>query len=210
VSGSSPVGTGSGPPRRTGWARVGGRPWFQGRPTLAVGVAAALFAAIFGLRFTVDSVQEPVLLLFCLPVALLAVAFGLRGGLLAGLASVLLVAVWVAAEQVDLSALGWATGMVPILLLGVLLGDAVDRLRRSESERRRLAAAAQRHRDALEINDSVVQGLAAAKWALEAGRGDRSLEIIDRTLVTTQALVSDLLHEADMGLNGQRGHAPPR
>jgi signal transduction histidine kinase len=137
-------------------------------------------------------------------------AFGLRGGLLAGLAGTLLIALWVGVRNVDLSVLGWATRMVPLLLLGVLLGDAVDRLHRSEQDRRRLEAAAQRHRDAVEINDSVVQRLAAAKWALEAGRADRALDIMTETLDVTQALVSDLLHDADMGAGGQRGRTPHR
>jgi hypothetical protein len=195
-------------------AAAGGRgtggPWFGGRPVLTVAVAGAFFAAVTVLRFAVESTQDPVTLLFCLPVALLAMAFGLRGGLLAGLAGTLLIALWVGVRNVDLSVLGWATRMVPLLLLGVLLGDAVDRLHRSEQDRRRLEAAAQRHRDAVEINDSVVQRLAAAKWALEAGRADRALDIMTETLDVTQALVSDLLHDADMGAGGQRGRTPHR
>jgi glucose-6-phosphate-specific signal transduction histidine kinase len=168
-------------------------------------VAAALFAGVLVLRFAVESAQDPITLLFCLPVALLATAFGLRGGLLGGLAATLLVALWAGVRQVDLSVLGWATMIVPLLLLGWLLGDAVDRLHRSEEERLRLEAAAQGHRDAVEINDSVVQRLAAAKWALESDRSDRALEIVTQTLDVTQALVSDLLRDAGMGVNGGRG-----
>jgi K+-sensing histidine kinase KdpD len=171
-------------------------------------VAAALYAAVLGLRFSVHSVEDPITLLFCLPIALLAVAYGLRAGLFAGLSGVLLVAIWVSVEHVSLSVLGWATRLIPMLLLGVLLGDAVDRLRRSEEERRRLEAVAQRHRDAVEFNDSVVQGLSAAKWSLEAGRADRGLEIVTQTLDAAQDLVSELLRDADMGLTGERGRRP--
>ena len=183
-------------------------PWFRGRPGLTLAVAVALYAAVLGLRLAVDTAEEPITLLFCLPIALLAVAFGLRAGLLAGLAGILLLALWVLVERLDLSILGWATRAVPMLLLGVLLGDAVDRLRRSEQERRRLEAVAQRHRDAVEINDSVVQGLSAAKWALESGRDDRGLQIVTETLDAAQELVSDLLRDADMGVTGYRGTAP--
>ena len=192
---------------RAGRQQVGG-PWFRGRPVLTLTVAVVLFAAVFALRFAVETTQDPVTLLFCLPVALLAIAFGLRGGLLAGLAGTLLIALWVGVRQVDLSALGWATRMVPLLLLGVLLGDAVDRLRQSEERRRRLEAAAQRHRDAVEINDSIVQRLSAAKWALEADRTERGLDILTETLDVAQALVSDLLRDADMGVDGARGRPP--
>ncbi len=184
-------------------------PWFGGRPGLAVAVAVALFAGVLALRFAVESAQDPVTLLFCLPAALLATAFGRRGGLLGGLAATVLVALWVGVRQVDLSVLGWATMIVPLLLLGGLLGDAVDRLHRSEEERLRLEAAAQGHRDAVEINDSVVQRLAAAKWALESDRSDRALEIVTQTLDVTQALVSDLLRDAGMGVNGERGGRAP-
>ena len=175
-------------------------PWFQGRPRLTFAVAIALFAAVTGLQFSAGSVQEPISLLFCLPIALLAVAFGLRAGLLAGLAGILLVVVWVLAEGRSLSLIGWTARTVPMLLLGVLLGDAVDRLRRSEEQRRQLEGAAQRHRDAVEFNDSVVQRLAAAKWAMEAGRTDRGLEIITETVDASQALVSAWLRDADMGV----------
>jgi K+-sensing histidine kinase KdpD len=183
-------------------------PWFRDRPGLTLGVAAALYAAVLGLRFSVHSVEDPITLLFCLPIALLAVAYGLRAGLFAGLSGVLLVAIWVSVEQLSPSVLGWATTVTPMLLLGVLLGDAVDRLRRSEEERRRLEAVAQRHRDAVEFNDSVVQGLSAAKWSLEAGRADRGLEIVTQTLDAAQDLVSELLRDADMGLTGERGRRP--
>jgi signal transduction histidine kinase len=163
-----------------------------------------LFVAVSGVRFSVGS-EEPITLLYCLPVALLAVAFGLLVGVAAGLVALSLVAVYVAVADLDLSLVGWATRAVPLLLLGGLLGDAVDRLRRSERERRRLEWATQRHRDAVEINDSVVQGLAAAKWALEADRTDRGLEILTRTLEDAERLVSDLLRDADMGPGGARG-----
>jgi signal transduction histidine kinase len=190
-------------PRRD--RQVGSGPWFASRPVLTISVAVALFAAVLALRFAVDRVDDAVTLLFCLPVALLAVTFGLRGGLSAGVAGIVLIAVWAGARDVDLSVLGWTTRTVPTLLLGVLLGDAVDRLRRSEQERLRLEAVAQRHRDAVEFQDSVVQGLSAAKWALEAGRTEGGTEIVAKTLDDAQQLVSELLRDADMGVDGHRG-----
>jgi hypothetical protein len=181
---------------------VTGAPWFGGRPRLTLAVAVVLFAAVLALRFVVEPTREPITLLFCLPIALLAVAFGLRGGLLGGLTGVLLLAPWVLTEDRSVWLPEWALRAVPMLLLGVLLGDAVDRLRRSDEQRRHLEGVAQRHRDAVEFNDSVVQRLAAAKWALEAGRNDRGLEIITETLDTAQGLVSDLLRDAHMGVSG--------
>ena len=83
-------------------------PGFVTDQALTLGAAAALFAAVLGLRFTVHTTEDPITLLFCLPIALLAVAFGLRAGLLAGLSGVLLVAVWVSVEHLSLSFLGCA------------------------------------------------------------------------------------------------------
>jgi surface antigen len=125
---------------------------------------------------------------------------------LAGLLAVGLVAAWVVLDDVELSALGWASRVLPLLLLGGLLGDASDRLAAADARRRALEAAAQRHRDATEVNDTLVQGMAAAKWAFEAGRTESGLRTLTETLEVGHQLVSKLLREADMGLDG---HRPP-
>jgi hypothetical protein len=52
-------------------------PWFHRRPGLTIAVASALYAIVLGLRLLVAA-PEPITLLFCFPIALLAVAFGLR------------------------------------------------------------------------------------------------------------------------------------
>ena len=44
-----------------------------------------------------------------------------------------------------------------------------------------------------EINDSVVQGLAAAKWTLEGGGHDRGIDLLTATMQVAEALVADLL-----------------
>ena len=73
-------------------AEAGRPPWLARRPQLTVLVAIVLYVGVLGLRFAVDAVFEPISLLFCLPIALLAVAFGLRVGLLAGIAGAALLA----------------------------------------------------------------------------------------------------------------------
>jgi hypothetical protein len=171
-------------------------PWFYRRPGLTIAVAAGLYAGVLGLQWLVAG-PDPITLLFCFPIALLAVAFGLRTGLLAGLGGIALVAVWASAGGGELSFWGWLTRATPMLLLGGLLGHAADQLHRSEAERNRLMAAAQRHRDAVDFNDRVVQELAAAKWALEAGYPERGLDIVTNTLGAAQDMVSQMLRDAD-------------
>jgi hypothetical protein len=187
-------------------ARGTQRAWFRERPQWAATVAAALFAGVFTLRLTTGNTDDAINMLYALPVALVALTFGRTPGVLAGLLAVALVAAWVLLDDVELSALGWASRVLPLLLLGGLLGDASDRLAAADARRRALEAAAQRHRDATEVNDTLVQGMAAAKWAFEAGRTESGLRTLTDTLEVGHQLVSKLMRQADMGLDG---HRPP-
>jgi hypothetical protein len=174
-------------------------PWFRKRPTLVVLLAVAMFAAVLVVRMSTGTEADAYSMLYALPVALLAVTFGLRPGLLAGVVAVGLIAVWTLTEDVSLTMTGWTSRVVPLLLLGLLLGDASDRATRAESERRRLESAALLHKQAIEINDSLIQGMAAAKWSFEAGNVDAGLKTLDTTLGQAQELVSGLIRQAGMG-----------
>ena len=52
-----------------------------------------------------------------------------------------------------------------------------------------------RERQALEINDTIVQGLTVAKYAMSIGAEDHSRQAIDDTLVRARAIITDLLGE---------------
>jgi hypothetical protein len=173
-------------------------PWFVGRPSVAVAIATVLFAATLALLVATGPSSDVSTLLFSLPIALLAAAFGLRGGIGAGVVSVAMLVLWSASGGVSFSAAGWVTRIVPLLLLGVLLGDALDRLRRAEAARIRLAEAERRHREAVQLNDTIVQSLSAAKWALERADLDGGLDIVTETLDRSQQLVSDLIRGAQL------------
>lgn len=192
---------------RTGPGGVAALPWFRAHPSRTVAVVVVLFGGVLATRLLAgDAPADAVSMLYALPVALAALAFGRVGGLAAGVVAVALVAGWVLAHDADLSWLGWVARVVPLLLLGVLLGDASQRLTHLERERRALEAAAQRHRDAAEISDSLLQGMSAAKWALEADRREVALETLDQTIAKGQRLVADLLRGADLA----PGRRPPR
>jgi signal transduction histidine kinase len=70
--------------------------------------------------------------------------------------------------------------------------------------RRALTAAAElerkelNERHAVEINDNIIQGLALAKYQLEAGEGEASAAQVSETLREAQRLVSGLLGEAEV------------
>ncbi|HEU5036116.1 MAG TPA: hypothetical protein VFT70_03870 [Nocardioides sp.] len=186
--------------------RVPRDPWFRRRPALAVGVAVVLYATVLVLRLSTGGPADAHTMLFALPVALLAGAFGLRAGLLAGVVAVALIEFWVAVSDVSLSATGWVSRAVPLLLLGVLVGQASDQARRAEverleleAERRELEAAALLHREAIEINDSLIQGMVAAKWSLESGQVEAGRRILEGTITQAQEMVSRLIRRAEMG-----------
>jgi hypothetical protein len=180
-------------------ARSPHEPWFRQRPVVVLAVAALLYVSVLSLRLFAGGPVDSYSLLYVFPVALVAVAFGLRAGVAAGLFAVALMVVGVAVQDVSLTPAGWASRVLTVLLLGFLVGDASDRLRRAELEKQRLEASALLYREAIEINDSLVQGMAAARWALEAGRLEPGLHTLEETLVEAQELVSGLIRRADMG-----------
>ena len=146
-------------------------PWFRRHPGLALTVAGVLYAAVLALRLLHGTPADAYSMLYALPVALLATTFGLLAGTGAGLVAVGLTVLWAVVRDASLTPTGWASRVLPLLLLGVLIGHATDRARRAEMERRRLeAAAAHLHREAIEVNGALGQGMAAAKRSLETGQ----------------------------------------
>jgi PAS domain S-box-containing protein len=72
----------------------------------------------------------------------------------------------------------------------VIARDISER-RRSEEER-----AQTQRKEALDLNDAIVQGLAAAKMALELGDLERGLQSIEKTLDNANGIVSRLLDDS--------------
>ena len=81
--------------------------------------------------------------------------------------------------------------------MALFLRDAEPRLA-SEAMAARLGEAQLRRRQALEINDNVVQGLVAAAYALDQGRRRAlALAYLDQTLSAARAMMDDLLEPLD-------------
>jgi PAS domain S-box-containing protein len=83
-------------------------------------------------------------------------------------------------------------------LRAVFLHDATARLA-SEALAASLREAQVRRRQAMEINDNVVQGLTAATYALEQGDGEATSAYLRRTLSAARRMMNDLLDP----LNGE-------
>ena len=95
-----------------------------------------------------------------------------------------------------LGPLGWASSVSLILLVGALVGASADRIREARRAERYAYEISLMQRDAAEVNDTVVQSIAAAKWMLEAGQIERAGALLDETATTAQGLVSRVLGAA--------------
>jgi FAD/FMN-containing dehydrogenase len=166
-------------------------PWFTQHPGRALAVCVLSIAAIFTLHLMAADADASVL--YVLPVALAALASGLRPGTLAGLIASMLMVVGVVVGHEHLSVLAWCSHLAPLLLLGSLAGASADRVRDARRTERYAMSIAMLQRDAAEVNDSVVQGLAATRWLLETGRVEPALEALDETAASAQGLVSRVL-----------------
>ncbi|HVM51950.1 MAG TPA: hypothetical protein VM262_02020 [Acidimicrobiales bacterium] len=172
-------------------------PWFRRRPGTAAAVVVALFAAITAARFMIEG-DDPLGLLFSLPIALAALAYGQRAGLATAALGIAIVELWSLLEDVSIGAAGWMARIVPLALLGLLLGRAADQQQEAEAVRVRLAVAEAHRRDAAEINDLIVQRLAAARWTIEAGNVEPALAELEEVIGVAQRLVAELLAAEEM------------
>jgi len=85
-----------------------------------------------------------------------------------------------------------ATGRV--VRMSGSLQDVTEQVE-TERRQRRIDEAERRQYQAMEVNDDIVQGLAATWLALELGRIDEATVIVRRTTVAAQNLVANLLRE---------------
>ena len=182
-------------------------PWYRSRPRAALLVATGLFAAVTVAHVIANGTGEAVDILYALPVALLAMSFGLRGGLIGATTGIALFAVVELSDGIrDIDATGWISRTTGLLLLGVLLGRATDQVesaRRSAAdaadERQRLEDRARRQAEGLEISHSILQHLAVAKWMIETGDENGAIEVLTSTMATGEPMVAELLPMRHIG-----------
>ena len=137
--------------------------------------AAILFAGCTALRWDLRGPADAVALLYSVPVALLALVFGARGGAASALGAVGSLVAWALATGTGPGPVGWAGRVVPLLLLGVLVGVLADRLRAHASAP---AARVPQARRAVDAYDDLIQALTVAKWSLESGQAEQALGIV--------------------------------
>ena len=169
-------------------------PWFRQQPRLAAAVTVASFVVVTVLRVVVDHADDGAGLLYAFPVALAAMAFGKAVGTAASASAGGLLWAWALGHpETSFGLVGWGTRVLPMLLLGILVGAASDAADAASRARTDVAVADARRRDAAEVNDAILQRLAVAKWRLEAGADQEAVALLDEAIEEAQALVTALL-----------------
>jgi PAS domain S-box-containing protein len=97
-------------------------------------LALALFAGLFALVGDDRNVANADLVLLVIPIALLALRFGLAGGVAGALAGLALVGLWHVSRHVPVTPVGFVSRGSAFLLLGPLLGVYVDGRRKLEAD----------------------------------------------------------------------------
>jgi len=158
------------------------------RRRLAVlGVSAALFAVIFAVRLAVDDPDALIANFYVVPIALLAIEFGTRPGVLAALLALGLVFAWSVIQTVHVDALGYTSRGAVLLITGALVGHVSDRLRHDIAERRRARRHLSLYADQLERANRYlaqsVDGLEAFAQIARSVGGETDLDRV-LTLIT--------------------------
>lgn len=165
-------------------------------------VAGVLFTVITVIVFAVSDPVQATSVLFVVPVALLALTDGRRGGLAgAALAAILLVA-WVVVDDIELGAVGWVSRLLAFLLIGGLVGTYEERAR---ADQRRLLD----ERYVAELHDRVVQSLVVARYRLD---GHPAAIEVDAALAGARDIISRRLGDVspgDLRLGDGAAGAPP-
>jgi hypothetical protein len=176
-------------------------PWFRSHPAVAIGVTIGSFGVVLGLAFADPKASDAIALLYVLPIALCAMTWGLRGGLLSAAGAYGSFCVFAVAEQSGhVGPDGWLTRAAALFLLGGLLGRASDQSAQAgrmalehQQERLELAEENRRFSEGLELSDSILQHVAVAKWLIEQGSDDEAAKLLTEALDRGGRMVADLL-----------------
>ena len=176
-------------------------------------MALLLFVGVVVLEAADTRASDAIALMYVLPIALMAVSFGLRGGLAAAAAGYAVFTVFAVTTTTGyLGVDGWVSRAVALFLLGGLLGHASDRSERAtavalDQQRQRLELEEhnRRYSDGIEISDSILQYVAAARWRMEQGRYEEAAELLGNALARGQQMVGELLPSQ---VDGEGGPGP--
>ena len=130
-----------------------------------VGVAVVLFAATFIARLAIPDPGALLANFYIIPIAILAIEFGIRAGLIAAALAFALVPAWSVIDDVHVNALGYISRGAAFVVTGTVVGRFSERLRRDVAERQDAERDLALYADQLEGSN---RGLARSVERLEA------------------------------------------
>ena len=178
------------------------------RPWVVVAIAFALFMGGFALRLSLDDPGALVANTYTVPIALLAMVYGLRAGLAAAAFALLLVWAWGEFNSVEPGPLGYSTRGGVFLLVAILVGYYSERLKRDIAERRRAEAELEIRANDLSVSNAeltlAVTRLEAFAEIARAVGGETELRtVLDRILSHGRALVGARTLVAYLEVDGE-------
>jgi len=132
---------------------------------LIVAVAVLLFAMAFAARLAIDDPDALLANFYIIPIAVLAIEFGVRAGLIAAAVAFALVPAWSVINDVHVDALGYVARGAAFVVTGVVVGRFSERLRNDVAVRQDAQRDLALYADQLESSN---QGLARSVERLEA------------------------------------------
>jgi signal transduction histidine kinase len=179
------------------------------RPWAIVALALALFMGGFALRLSVDDPGALIANTYTVPIALLAMVYGVRAGLAAAAFALLLVWAWGEFESVEPGPLGYSTRGGVFVLVAVLVGYYSERLKRDIAERRRAEAELELRAHDLAVSNAeltlAVTRLEAFAEIARAVGGETELRtVLDRILSHGRAIVGARTLVAYLEATGER------
>ena len=188
-------------------------------PRLAViPLALALFGAALALRLAVEDPGALIANFYTVPIAMLAMVYGIRAGLAAAGFAILLVLFWDVVQTKHTGLLGYTTRSAVFLLVGVLVGYYAERLRADIAVRRRAEAELKIRADDLEVSNAeltlaVTRLEAFAEIARAVGGQTELRTVLDgilehgKAIVGARTLVAYLEHDGELVAEGT-AHGP--
>lgn len=177
------------------WTRelIGRGLWIGSRLACSLALAGALFVVIAIGQWIIDDPSTAISIAYLIPVAIIALSCGRVAGAGAGVLAVILISTWAISSDTEIGTVGWICRVVPVIALGVLIGDAAERVRVSIEAARHAAHLTVVQRHSAEVGDLVLQQMAAAKWMLEAGQPETAAEVLMATMETAERNVAEIL-----------------
>jgi signal transduction histidine kinase len=174
--------------------RTGEQPTSSARRVAVLASAAALFAAAFALRLAVNDPGALIANFYIVPIAMLAIEFGARVGVLAAAFALALVFLWSVIETIDVDALGYTSRGAAFLVTGVLVGRFSERLRHDIAERQRAQRHLSLYADELErANQQLGQSVERLEAFAEIARAVGGETDLDRVLALVLAHGSEVV-----------------